>query len=155
MGCGDEKYSHRFEESVDLQLSMPFAMLDSHDISTDNPFKLVSAAGQFSVPKKASIDGLDIFKGSEWHTVNWPQDYKSKIAGKRVGIIGTGPSAAQLLGHISKDFGSLKIYQRSPSYCLPRQDFVAGPVRKWLFSHFPFVMSIYKFYLTKMVSDQC
>jgi cation diffusion facilitator CzcD-associated flavoprotein CzcO len=110
---------------------------------------LVSAAGQFSVPKKANISGLDAFKGQQWHTVDWPKD--SNLKGKRVGIIGTGPSAAQLIPHIYKDPAKLVIYQRSPSYCLPREDFVAGPWRKWIFANVPFVRRVYKWWLIKMV----
>jgi cation diffusion facilitator CzcD-associated flavoprotein CzcO len=110
---------------------------------------LVSAAGQFSVPKKAPISGLDNFKGQEWHTVDWPKN--AALAGKKVGIIGTGPSAAQLIPRIYKDVGKLVVYQRSPSYCLPRDDFVAGPLRKWIFATFPVVRKVYKWWLTKMV----
>jgi cation diffusion facilitator CzcD-associated flavoprotein CzcO len=128
--------------------------LDTKDLKTGLPKVwtcnlLVSAAGQFSVPKKANISGLDAFKGQQWHTVDWPKD--SNLKGKRVGIIGTGPSAAQLIPHIYKDPAKLVIYQRSPSYCLPREDFVAGPWRKWIFANVPFVRRVYKWWLIKMV----
>lgn len=113
--------------------------LETKDLKTDQPklwtcHLLVSAAGQFSVPKKANISGLDTFKGQEWHTVDWPKD--AGLTGKTVGIIGTGPSAAQLIPKIHKDVLKLIIYQRSPSYCLPREDFVAGPLRQWFLLHF-------------------
>jgi len=109
---------------------------------------LISAAGQFSIPRKADITGLDDFKGQEWHTVSWPKD--ASLKGKRVGVIGTGPSAAQLLPKIYKDVGSLVVYQRSPSHCLPRDDYVASPLRKWIFAHVPFALKLHKLWLLKL-----
>jgi len=109
---------------------------------------LISAAGQFSVPKIPDITGIDQFKGEKWHTVDWPKNASFK--GKTVGVIGTGPSAAQVIPHIYKEVAKMVIYQRSPSYCLPREDFVAGPLRKWLFAHIPFARRIYTWWLTKM-----
>jgi len=110
---------------------------------------LISATGRFSVPKTLDLPGRDQFKGREWHTVDWPKD--PGLTGKKVGIIGTGPSAAQLIPKIHKDVGNLIVYQRSPSHCIPRKDFVVGPLRKWIFAHFPAVRKAYKWWLTKMV----
>jgi cation diffusion facilitator CzcD-associated flavoprotein CzcO len=111
---------------------------------------LVSAAGQFSVPKKAEIDGIDKFKGDAWHTVDWPKNLSLK--GKRVGIIGTGPSACQLIPHIYKDLSSLIIYQRSPALCLPRDDYYTSALRKWIFRYVPFALRLHKWYLKEMAA---
>jgi cyclohexanone monooxygenase len=39
----------------------------------------------------------------------------SKLAGKRVGIIGTGATAVQCVPHLSRDAGELYVFQRTPS----------------------------------------
>ncbi|KAI9735358.1 MAG: hypothetical protein M1818_006553 [Claussenomyces sp. TS43310] len=111
---------------------------------------LISAAGQFSIPKKADIAGLDTFKGEEWHIVQWPKD--AVLKGKRVAVIGTGPSAAQTIPHIYKDLAKLVVYQRSPAYCLPREDYVATGLRKWIFKWVPFAMRLHKLYLKEMAA---
>jgi cation diffusion facilitator CzcD-associated flavoprotein CzcO len=110
----------------------------------------MSPTGQFSTPKKAPVAGLDAFKGEEWHTGSWPAG--ASIKGKRVAIVGTGPSAAQLLPKIYKDCKSLVVYQRSPSYVLPRDDYVVSNLRKWIFAYVPFVMRFHKWSIYQMVS---
>ncbi|KAF2493647.1 monooxygenase [Lophium mytilinum] len=109
---------------------------------------LMSPTGQFSVPKKAPIDGLDRFTGEEWHTGSWPKG--ASVKGKRVGILGTGPSAAQLLPKIYKDCKSLVVYQRSPSFVLPRDDYEVSPLQKWIFRYVPLVMRLHKWYVYQM-----
>lgn len=110
---------------------------------------LVSAAGQFTVPKKADITGLDIFKREAWHTVDWPKEVDLK--GKRVGIIGTGPSAAQIAPRIQKEVKSLVLYQRTPAYCTPRMDYAFTNFTKKLFAMFPLLQFLYKRYITRRV----
>ena len=57
---------------------------------------VVSATGGLSVPHYPEIDGLDDFRGEAHHTGAWPHT-PLDFAGKRVAIIGNGPSGAQLL----------------------------------------------------------
>ena len=102
------------------------------------------------MPKKAPIPGLETFKGEMWHTVSWPKD--ADLKGKRVGIIGTGSSAAQLIPKIYPDVASMTVYQRSPSHCVPRNDFEFSSFTKTIFSKFNWVMKIYRSFLWKFVS---
>jgi cation diffusion facilitator CzcD-associated flavoprotein CzcO len=111
----------------------------------------MDAAGQFSIPKIPDIPGLETFKGEQWHTVSWPKD--ADLKGKRVGIIGTGLSAAQLIPKIYKDVSSLAIYQRSPSFCIPRKNYAVSSTKKWIFAHVPFSMKLHKWWLASMVSS--
>lgn len=50
---------------------------------------LISAAGRLSYPSYPDIPGIAKFKGQVFHSCEW--------AGKRVGVIGTGASAIQIL----------------------------------------------------------
>jgi cyclohexanone monooxygenase len=64
------------------------------------------------------IKGMDTFKGPCFHSSRWPKeglDYK----GKRVGIIGAGATAVQLLPEIAPDVESVTIFQRTPNFILP------------------------------------
>ena len=38
------------------------------------------------------------------------------LAGKRVGVIGTGATAIQLIPEIAKEVGHLTVFQRTPNY---------------------------------------
>ncbi|KEF54940.1 uncharacterized protein A1O9_09383 [Exophiala aquamarina CBS 119918] len=106
---------------------------------------LVSAVGQFTRPKYANIPGFENFKGTVWHTAEWNHDYD--LTGKRVAIIGTGPSTAQVAPAIQPIVKKLTLYQRSPTYVLPRGD---APIsKKWiaLFTWFPGILWLYHWWL--------
>ncbi|PQE05678.1 flavin-binding monooxygenase protein [Rutstroemia sp. NJR-2017a BVV2] len=100
---------------------------------------LISAAGAFTVPKKADISGLNDFQGESWHSGEWPKN--ADLRGKTVAVIGTGPSAAQFIPNIYPDLEALIVYQRSPGHVLPRNDKVVGWFTKWMFANVPFWQS--------------
>ena len=54
---------------------------------------LITALGLFNTPKKIKVPGVDSFAGKEWHANAWPEAWETRITGKRVAVIGTGPSA--------------------------------------------------------------
>ena len=41
------------------------------------------------------------------------------LAGKRVGVIGTGATAVQLIPEIAKEVAHLTVFQRTANYCAP------------------------------------
>ncbi len=61
---------------------------------------VIAATGGLSVPHYPEIDGLDDFQGEAYHTGAWPHT-PVDFAGKRVAIIGNGPSGTQLLPAIA------------------------------------------------------
>lgn len=74
---------------------------------------VVLANGILTTPKLARIDGMQSFKGESFHTSRW--DYNIDLAGKRVGIIGTGATAVQVIPEIAKVVKELVVFQRTPS----------------------------------------
>ena len=74
---------------------------------------VVLANGILTTPKLARIEGMSSFKGETFHTSRW--DYNIDLAGKRVGIIGTGATAVQVVPEIAKTVGELYVFQRTPS----------------------------------------
>lgn len=79
---------------------------------------IISATGGLSVPHYPEIDGLDDFAGQAHHTGAWPHT-PVDFAGKRVAIIGNGPSGAQLLPAIVDIVESVDLYQRTPTWTTP------------------------------------
>ncbi|MGW2824320.1 flavin-containing monooxygenase [Streptomyces sp. NPDC001443] len=79
---------------------------------------VVSATGGLSVPHYPEIDGLDDFQGIAHHTGAWPHT-PVDFAGKRVAIIGNGPSGAQLLPAIVDTVAAVDLYQRTPTWTTP------------------------------------
>ena len=91
---------------------------------------VINASGPLSTPVIPEFKGKESFKGKSFHTNNWDKDYDYR--GKRIAIIGSGASAAQIIPTIAKDAGELHIFQRSPHWVLPRPDYVFKPWQRKL-----------------------
>jgi cation diffusion facilitator CzcD-associated flavoprotein CzcO len=81
---------------------------------------VVSANGPLSSPRMPEITGMDRFQGESFHTAQW--DQSASLAGKRVGVVGTGASAAQVITSIADEVETLHVFQRTPTWCLRRDD---------------------------------
>ena len=74
---------------------------------------VVLANGILTTPKLARIEGMETFQGESFHTSRW--NYHVDLTGKRVGIIGTGATAVQVVPEIAKVASQLCVFQRTPS----------------------------------------
>ncbi|HEY0423767.1 MAG TPA: NAD(P)/FAD-dependent oxidoreductase, partial [Rhodopila sp.] len=74
---------------------------------------VVLANGILTTPKLARIEGMETFQGQAFHTSRW--DYTIDLEGKRIGIIGTGATAVQVIPEIAKVAKKLYVFQRTPS----------------------------------------
>src|SRR3954469_7685338 len=81
------------------------------------PF-VVAAAGILSAPLEPDIPAMDTFAGTSLFTSRWPR-HDVDLAGKRVGVIGTGSTGVQLIPVVAKQAEHLTVFQRSPAYTLP------------------------------------
>jgi len=81
---------------------------------------VVTANGPLSSPRMPEISGMDKFRGESFHTAQW--DQSASLKGKRVGVVGTGASAAQVITAIVDDVETLTVFQRTPTWCMPRDD---------------------------------
>lgn len=83
---------------------------------------VVNASGPLSTPVIPDFKGRDTFKGKSFHSNNWDSTYEYK--NKRVAIIGSGASAAQIIPAIFSDVDHLDVFQRTPHWVIPRNDYV-------------------------------
>ncbi|MES2097621.1 MAG: NAD(P)/FAD-dependent oxidoreductase [Pseudomonadota bacterium] len=96
---------------------------------------LIVATGQLNRPSIPKIAGADSFSGPQFHTARW--DAGVPLAGKRIGVIGTGASAIQVVPEIAADAAHLTVFQRSPHWVIPREDKPVGDVTRTLFARVP------------------
>ena len=90
---------------------------------------LVLAQGALSDPSIPALPGLERFRGTVFHSARW--DHAHDLAGERVAVIGTGASAIQLVPAIQPVVGKLSLFQRTPSWIIPRHDHpIPKPVRR-------------------------
>ena len=87
---------------------------------------VIAAVGVLSARYVPDFAGLESFKGAWCHTGRWPKDGMD-LAGKRVGVIGTGATAVQLIPEIAKDVAHLTVFQRTANYCVPLRNSPIDP----------------------------
>ena len=85
---------------------------------------LITAVGLLSAHYVPDFAGIESFKGDWCHTGRWPKEGMD-LAGKRVGVIGTGATAVQLIPEIAKEVAHLTVFQRTANYCAPLRN---GPI---------------------------
>ena len=80
---------------------------------------IVSGIGALHVPSIPEIPGAERFAGAAFHSAQW--DDSCNLSGKRVAAIGTGASAIQFIPQIAKRAERVYVFQRTPSWLLPRR----------------------------------
>ncbi|MFJ7902821.1 flavin-containing monooxygenase [Streptomyces sp. NPDC096198] len=106
---------------------------------------VVSATGPLSDPRIPDIPGLDSFPGKVFHSARWDHDYD--LRGKRVAVIGTGASTAQIVPAIQPLVGRLTLFQRTPPWVLPRVDREIGALERRLHRALPFTTRLRRSFL--------
>jgi cation diffusion facilitator CzcD-associated flavoprotein CzcO len=81
---------------------------------------VVVASGPLSTPGYPDITGIDDYAGHRMHSAAWDHSYD--FAGKKVGVIGTGASAVQIIPKLVDAGAQVTVYQRTPGWVLPRLD---------------------------------
>ncbi len=82
---------------------------------------VINASGPLSTPVIPDFKGRNSFKGRSFHSNNWDENYDYKD--KRVAVIGSGASAAQIIPAIAEDVAHLDVLQRSAHWVMPRNDY--------------------------------
>lgn len=79
---------------------------------------VICATGLLSAHQFPDYEGAESFAGLSLHTARWPKE-PIDFTGKRVGIIGTGPTGVQIIQTIAPDCGQLTVFQRTANWCTP------------------------------------
>ncbi|WP_435283044.1 flavin-containing monooxygenase [Streptomyces koelreuteriae] len=101
---------------------------------------VVSATGPLSDPKVPEIPGLESFPGKVFHSARWDHDYD--LRGKRVAMVGTGASAAQIVPAVQPEVSHLTLFQRTPPWVMPRMDRNISDGERWLHRQLPFTSQL-------------
>ena len=135
----NERYLNYVADKFDLRRDIEFdarvasAVYDERDgrwrIETEDGRRagaqfLITAVGVLSARYIPDFAGIDSFKGDWCHTARWPKEGMN-LAGKRVGVIGTGATAVQLIPEIAGEVAHLTVFQRTANYCAPLRN---GPI---------------------------
>lgn len=110
------------------------------NLTTDRGDKIAArhvivALGRYNRPKLPGIPGISKFEGATFHTARWDYDYTggdmhgnlTKLADKRVAVIGTGATSIQVIPKVAEDAEHVVVFQRTPSVVAPRGNHETDP----------------------------
>ena len=101
---------------------------------------VVLASGPLSDASLPAIRGLEDYQGAKILSARWDHDFD--FAGKNIAVIGTGASAIQIIPELVKVAGSVKVFQRTPGWVMPRVDIETPAVAKAVFGRVPLVQQV-------------
>ncbi|MBF6174919.1 flavin-containing monooxygenase [Nocardia blacklockiae] len=101
---------------------------------------VVLASGPLANAGLPDIPGIDTYEGHKIHSAHWDHDYD--FTGKKVAVVGTGASAVQIIPELVRQAGSVKVFQRTPGWVLPRVNRRTGELTKQLYRQVPAAQSL-------------
>jgi cation diffusion facilitator CzcD-associated flavoprotein CzcO len=128
-----ERYLHfvadKFDLKRDIELNARVASVtyDETDkrweIVTQNGLRararfVLAATGLLSAHQFPDYPGVNSFGGLSLHSARWPKE-PVDFTGKRVGVIGSGPTAVQIIQSIAPEVKHLTVFQRTANWCTP------------------------------------
>lgn len=114
MRFGTTVRAARFDESAGLW------RIELADRSVLRARFFVCSTGPLSQARWPDIAGLDRFAGRLMHSARW--DTTVPLQGQRIGVIGTGSTASQLVPPLAERAARLHVFQRTANWVLPRID---------------------------------
>jgi 4-hydroxyacetophenone monooxygenase len=115
---------------------------------------VISSVGQLNRPQMPAIPGLETFPGPAFHSARWRHDVD--LAGKRVGVLGTGASAMQVVPSIAGTPAELVVFQRSPQWVAPNANYLRSvpDATRLLMEQVPYYATWYRMRLLWMFNDK-
>jgi len=82
----------------------------------------ISAMGWFANACEIPVPGRERFKGELYMSAFWPKT-PVDFTGKRIGIVGAGSTAVQILPIVAKTAAHVSLFQRTPNYVMPGRNY--------------------------------
>jgi cation diffusion facilitator CzcD-associated flavoprotein CzcO len=91
---------------------------------------VIDTSGVLANPHTPRIKGAETFTGPMFHSGHW--DHSVAYEGKRVGVIGSGCSAAQIVPAIAGEVARLTLFMGKAQWILPRSDRHYGAAERFV-----------------------
>ncbi len=138
-----EVQSARFDEQTGRwRIELALASGETDTVETN---AIISAVGQLNRPKFPDFPGREAFRGPSFHSARW--EHEHDLSGKRVGVIGTGASAFQLVPVVSREAAEVTVFQRTAPWVVPNPEYsqFVPTGKHWLLNHVPFYAKWFRF----------
>jgi cation diffusion facilitator CzcD-associated flavoprotein CzcO len=86
----------------------------------DSADVVIAATGVTHHPRLPEIRGREAFAGAAFHSARW--DHATPLDGHRIGVIGTGSTAVQIVAALSERAARLTVFQRTPQWIMPQDN---------------------------------
>lgn len=106
---------------------------------------LIIATGQLDRPAVPRLEGAEEYAGHSFHSAAWDHSYP--LAGKRVGVVGTGASAVQFVPEIAPAVRELTVFQRTGNWFLPRHNRRYNPLVKSAIERVPGLQALRRMFV--------
>ncbi len=106
---------------------------------------VITALGLLSNPRYPSWPGLDEFTGPVFHTSRWEPGHD--LTGKRVAVVGTGSTAAQVVPAVAAAAGRLYVFQREPGWVEPKLERAFTARERAVYRAVPLAQKLHRAYL--------
>ncbi len=104
---------------------------------------IICATGILHHPKFPEIPGIETFKGAMFHTAEWDHDVEiSELT--RVGVVGTGSTAAQAIPELINTGAKVSVFQRTPQWLMHIPDFAFSSSMKKMMTRYPSVTKLHR-----------
>jgi cation diffusion facilitator CzcD-associated flavoprotein CzcO len=94
--------------------------LSTRSGTRDEADVVIAATGVLHHPNLPEIPGLERFAGALFHSARW--DHGVSLDGRRIGIVGTGSSAVQIVSALVDRVGRLSLFQRTAQWIMPQEN---------------------------------
>lgn len=102
---------------------------------------VIAATGVLHHPNIPHFEGIESFKGASFHSAQW--DHSVELDGRKVGVIGNGSTAAQLIAALVPRVERFDLFQRTAQWVLPRENFEYSEEEKARFRSDPAALDQY------------
>ncbi|MEM7541412.1 MAG: NAD(P)/FAD-dependent oxidoreductase [Pseudomonadota bacterium] len=116
--------------------------LTTSDGETYTANVIISGTGPLNKPAIPELPGIEKFRGKKFHSSHW--DHQFKLEGQRIAAIGTGASAVQYVPAIAPKVSELYVFQRTPTWVVPRMNRRYTQIEKALLKWVPGLRWIYR-----------
>ncbi|MCI0632777.1 MAG: NAD(P)/FAD-dependent oxidoreductase, partial [Actinobacteria bacterium] len=94
--------------------------LETKGSRRDEADAVIAATGVLHHPNLPDIAGLDRFEGALFHSARW--DHGVRLDGRRIGIVGTGSTAVQIVSALVDRVARLSLFQRTAQWIMPQEN---------------------------------
>jgi cation diffusion facilitator CzcD-associated flavoprotein CzcO len=117
---GVEKRTHFGDEVTRCEFDDGRWRLETKSGHRDEVDVVVAATGVLHHPNLPEIPGLADFEGALFHSARW--DHAVALDGRRIGVVGTGSTAVQIVSALADRVAKLVMFQRTAQWVMPQED---------------------------------